>query len=140
MAHEGEPEPFEIQIEGEGTIALRLGYCAVALYRQEPDFDHVIVNDPEIIRIWNNQDFARWLGVYAIRFTEEGEIERPPVFLTDEEDPDDEPKTFRDLTGWNPMVMEREHPTDKERDYYIEGMTSNMEQEWENLGGSLSED
>jgi hypothetical protein len=132
------PKRFEIRVGGR-EVELRLGHCAVVLFRREADqeLDYVAVDMTEdgeeqtTLRIFDNVQFARWLGGYAIGRDEDGELVRTTMYLCDESDPNDEPKTYRSLMDWNPPVIEKEKPTDQEKELWLDVQARNLEREWQ---------
>lgn len=111
---------FEIKVGGR-SIELELGKCAVSLFRRKQEVDYLAVQDPDdeenVMRIFNNEDFVRWVAGYQIDVGEDG-IERPTVYM--ENDNFDHPVTFRELTGWSPSVIEKENPLDWEEEMWLD--------------------
>ena len=114
--------PFELEVNGQPRV-LELGKCAVFLYRLEPDYDHLFINeDGELpsCHVFRNQDLVRWMAGYAIKRLEDDGLERRTVLFVQEEE---EGVTFRELYGWNTPVVEQEEPTESVREMYLEGIT-----------------
>lgn len=125
-------QPFEIKV-GERTLQLELGKCAVCLFRKKQEVDYIALQDPEDeeeqIRIFNNQEFARWVGGYTLQLVD-GEIERPTMWM---EFDDEEHHTFREINGWNPVVIEREEPSEKEIEMWLDVQIRGIDEEWGEL-------
>lgn len=123
-----QPRPFEIKV-GDRQLYLELGKCAVALFRKTPEVDYLAIQDPEdegaVIRIFNNQDFVRWTAGYMIEPSEDG-LHRRTVYMAGD---DDVYKTFREINGWNPMVMEQEEPSEEIIDLWLDVQMSSLDKE-----------
>lgn len=114
---------FEITVAGR-EISLEIGRCAVALFRAQQEVSYIAVDldDEQTLRIFNNLEFARWLAGYQI-VEDNGVIGRPAVLA----EFNGEDKTFREITGWNPAVVEREHPSEHEIEMWTDVNMRDME-------------
>lgn len=123
---------FEINV-GDREISLQIGRCAVALFRKQQEVSYIAVDldDDSTLRIFNNLGFAQWLS-YKIE-EENGVINRIPVVA----EFNGEDKTFREVTGWSPAIVEREEPSEHEIQMWLDinarDLSSGLD---ELLGGS----
>jgi hypothetical protein len=113
-----ELKKFEFRVGGR-SVELEVGKCAVALFRDKREVDYISVDlgEENALRIFNNVEFTRWVGGYAIGLDENGHIDRSTVLMEQE---DGSNVTFRELTGWNPSVIEKEAPFDWEEEMWLE--------------------
>lgn len=125
------PKPFEIEVNGE-TYYMELGRCAIALMRKKQQVDYIALEVPspeaeeeDIVRLFNCVEYVRWFAGYAICYDENGILERRTTFMEDTET--GELKTFREVTGWNPTVVEKEEPFDWEEDRWLKVNTRDVE-------------
>lgn len=115
--------PFEIEVDGRRYI-LSLGNCAVVLFRQQQEVDYLTIDrgveDP--MQAFNNPDMCHYIAGYQIT-EEDGELHRLTTLYED--------ATFRTRYGWNPPTVEKERPSDKEMEDYLEIATRDLEDEWQ---------
>lgn len=135
--YEQTPVPFEILVSGKPYL-LELGRCAIALFRSKQEVDYISLDLSEddnesVMRIFDNQQFVRWVAGYEIQTNEDGELIRETTYMEEEES--GERKTFREVTGWNPPVIEKDKPYEWEEDMWIEVQTRNIEKELDDLDG-----
>jgi hypothetical protein len=123
-------KPFEIRLPSQ-TYVLRVGNCAVNLFRQQAELDfisHYTKDGEETIRtrIFNNQPLAHWLVGCEVRL-DEGNIYRVNKRI--------QGVSFREQYGWNPMLVEREQPNEEELDAWFGVQEQLIDQEWEEFSG-----
>lgn len=123
---EDERKIFECSIAGR-ELELFLGNCAVAMFRSMPEVDYLAVDieDDLVLRIFNNPEFVHWMAGYRIARAGDN-YDRPQVLNFK-----DSPDSFRELTGWNPPVIEKEEPTDNEMEWFLDVNAGNIDQEWQ---------
>lgn len=123
---------FEITVGGR-EVSLQVGRCAVALFRRQQEVSYIAVDqeDETTLRIFNNLEFAQWLSYKIVE--ENGAISRLPVVA----EFNGEDKTFREVTGWSPAVVEREEPSEHEIEMWADVNARDMEKGLDELlGGS----
>ena len=119
-----ERQTFEITV-GEHELELKYGRVVVKQFVKMSEVDYFMVNiaeegeEPESMRVYNNQDFAHWLAGYKLEVQPDGSIERPSVFM--------DGQTFREITGWNAPSLDLEEPWDWEIDEWVEVNSRDLE-------------
>lgn len=123
---ENERKIFECRVAGH-ELELMLGNCAVTLFRSTPEVDYLAVDleDDLILRVFNNPGFVRWLAGY--RIAKAGDNYDRPQVLSFEHSPD----SFRELTNWNPPVIEKEEPSDEEMEMFLDVNLTGLDREWQ---------
>lgn len=123
-----ERKPFEMNVRGE-QHSLTLGMCAVVMFRINQAVDYLAVDlteegeeDKTTLRIFNNEDMVRWMAGYAIIHREDG-VHRQTIMMNGE--------TFREQHGWNPVVIEKETPSDTEEEMWLDVQARDVDKEWE---------
>jgi len=128
---ENERKVFECRVAGH-DLTLRLGNCAVVLFRTNQEVDYLAIDleneDEQTLRVFNNPSFVRWMAGY--RLTKTGDNYDRPQVLNFEGSPD----SFRELTGWNPPVIEKEEPNEAEMEMFLDVNTGNLDAEWQGMG------
>jgi len=130
MAKEKQPKPFLIETNGH-QLALTPGVVMSVLFRKNCEVDYLAVdldtfpqiNDGEgVLRIFNNEDLARWTAGIAFDPTATGRL-RTYV-------PEIKGKAFREEYGWNSGVIIRENPTETEKQWFTEVQVDALDKEW----------
>lgn len=118
-------KPFEIRVAGF-DVALTLGKCACVLFRTTPGIDYLKVDISEdtgiednTLTIFNNVELVRYMAGIALDSSG-----RPLQTANDGE-------SFAETYGWNPAVVIKWQPSDKEREDWLEVTAENLEDEWE---------
>lgn len=116
-----ERRPFEIQVDGKNYL-LELGNCAVVLFRYKQEVDYLAISQGEdTLRAFENPEICRWMAGYKL-VEEEGYFMRPTTVM--------DGMTFREEYGWNPSVVEKESPTEKEEEWFLDTVSRDIDQEW----------
>lgn len=122
------PKTFECRVGGY-DLSLFIGNCAVALFRSQSEVDYIAVDMPDdpdsTLRVFNNAPLARWMAGYELRHTKHGLIRQPVVEIEGKE------AVFRELTGWNPAVVEKEAPSEHELEMFLDVNAENLDREWQ---------
>ena len=127
---------FEITV-ADRPYTLEVGKCAVAPFREKQEVDYFAIfieeegEEPTIFRVFNNQEFARWIGGYAIELDEDGDLARPTMYMEDDNGME---CTFREVVGWNAPVVEKDEPSPWEEDMWVEVNMRDLD-EGVNYGG-----
>lgn len=139
---ENERKIFECRVAGR-DLELEYGNCVAVLFRNYVEVDYLAVHTTEnaldeetqmispedvIIRIFNNPSLVRWMAGYRLAWAGDN-LDRPQVLNFQ-----DTPDSFRELTGWNPPVIEKEEPTDEEMEWFLDVNAGNIDAEWRALG------
>lgn len=123
-------KPFPIETNGY-KLSLRAGTVMSVLFRHNCEVDYLAIDldeypeTPEqnaVLRIFNNEDLARWMAGISLRETFRGHF-KPDL-------PEMSGKTFRETYGWNSGVIIREAPTETEKQWFTEAMVGSMDDEW----------
>lgn len=122
------PRTFECSVAGR-ELALVIGNCACVLFRTQQEVDYLAVdiiedNEEQTLRVFNNTSLIRWMAGYRLK-RHEGNMMRPLVLNFK-----DVPSSFRELTGWNPAVIEREMPSESELEMFLDVNAGRIDQEW----------
>lgn len=121
----GEQHPsFEITVGGR-DVSLEIGRCAVALFRTQQEVQYLAVDldDEQTLRIFNNSEFAEWVAGYRLE-EHNGVLDRPTVY-TEYHGQD---RTFREITGWSPVTIEKETPSDTEIEMWLDINASDIDE------------
>jgi len=121
-----EKKTFEVTVAGR-DLSLFIGNCAIALFRTQQEVDYIAVDieedgEEQTLRVFNNPELARWMAGYSITYNKHGLLRLPVNDLEHHTD-----HSFRELMGWNPAVIEREQPNDKELEMWTEVNTTDLE-------------
>lgn len=119
-------QAFEIKV-GDKDLSLTLGMCAVALFRTNQEVSYIAVDleDDQTLRIFNNADVAFDMAGYTL-VERDGELYRP----TARRDwGNGSAQTFREVHGWNPAVIEREEPNEREIEMFVEINSSDLDED-----------
>lgn len=134
-----EREPCRVTINGE-PFDLEIGNCAVTMFREQGRgvFDYLTVKriGQAALRCFGATDEVRWMAGYAITHEPDGEIERRAMLFVP--DGEEEGYSFRSLYGWNPVVFEREAPSEKEQELFFEHIQNTLDDEWGQYGSDES--
>ena len=122
---EDERKIFECSVGGR-DLELFLGNCAITLFRSTPEVDYLAVEleDDLVLRVFNNPEFVRWMAGY--RIAKAGDNYDRPQVLNFRDSPD----SFRELTGWNPAVVEKEEPSELEMEMFLDVNLTGLDDEW----------
>ncbi len=131
-----EPQPFWVEVNGESVPLVR-GECAVTMFREEnkQHIDYLTIKKigEAVLHCFGDVDTFHWMAGYAIVKDEKGDLARPTMLFVPEDGEGnqiDEGYTFRSEYGWNPMVWEKDTPTQKEEDMYANEMARRLDDEW----------
>lgn len=121
---------FEIKVSGRSYL-LKLGNCAVCLFRQNPEASYLAVDlnqqEPEetgTMRIFNNIDLCEWMAGLAIR-------ESGGNYFYDCVVKDD--KTFNEEYGWLPATVIKQAPNLREQEWYLDVAIDGLDKEWQDF-------
>lgn len=114
---------FEIKV-GEHELILTLGNCACVLFRRSQEIDYLAVDveDDQTIRVFNNPEIVRWIAGYQLK-EKDGNWYRT---LTRREVEPGVKVSFREFISqggaeaWSPAIVEREEPSDREIEMFME--------------------
>ncbi len=130
-----EREPYRVTVNGE-PFDLEIGNCAVTMFREQGRgvFDYLTIKrlGEAALRCFGATDEVRWMAGYAIVHAEDGDIGRREMLFTPEDS--EESYTFRSIYGWNPVVWEREAPSEREQELFFEHITNSLDDEWGQYG------
>lgn len=120
-------KPFEFHI-GDKDFALELGMCAVALFRKQQEVAYIAVDleqegEEVTMRIFNNPEIAHWLAGYEL-VEKDGNYYRVVKRMPYE----GISQTFREVHGWNPAIIEREEPNEREIDMWVDVNTKDLDE------------
>lgn len=121
---EKQPKPFEVQINQR--IYRLVGGCAIALYREQPQFDHIVINEEndEVSRGFNNPELCHYMAGYVIQRDEFGQYVRPTIVS------DENGLTFEQEYGWMPPVVERNQAEPEIKEAATLSLLGNPDEEW----------
>lgn len=127
-----ERKTFEVTI-GSYDLSLRLGNCACVLFRRQQEVDYLAIDleddEEQTLRVFNNPDMVRWMAGFRI-IEKEGNVFRQAV-LNHENSPNE---SFRERTGWNPFIIEKEEPNEGELEMFLDVNAADLDKEWRELG------
>lgn len=120
---ERERKPFQFEV-GDETYIAELGKCACVLFRNlgEVDYFALDIDDDNVLRVFNSVDIVRWIAGYRLE-QRDGNFYRVPTRAGEDR------STFREQHGWNPSVIEKEEPSERELDMWIELNTADLDGE-----------
>jgi len=131
MAKEKNPKTFTIETNGH-RLNLRAGVVMSVLFRKNCEVDYFAVDLDDypdvgegVLRVFNNEDLARWMAGVAFEETHRGRL-KPFV-------PEINGKAFREEYGWNAGVIIREEPSETEKQWYTEVLADALDSEWEHF-------
>lgn len=119
-----ERKDFELRVNNQDYV-LRLGNCAVNLFINEQEKDYLYIEAQEelpAVRLFLNQGLVRWMAGIAIN--PDSEYMYVNTYWNHE---DGRETVFREEYGWNPPVLIREEPSEREREMFIEVSTDDGE-------------
>jgi hypothetical protein len=129
-----ERKPFEFKVGGR-EITTELGNIACVLFRtqQEVQHFHVLTDEDEQLEIYNNPETTEWLAGYRIT-QKKGRLQRVPTFMPYEIAGEVKKRSFREIFGWNPVVIEKEEPSAEELESFLDINAGRIDMEWEEFG------
>jgi len=132
---------FECSVGGR-DLSLTPENCIAMLFRTCVEVDYLAIQTTEmvvdehtqeispedvILRVFNNPEMVRWMAGY--RIAEAGDNYDRPQVLNFSGSPD----SFKELTGWNPITVEKNEPSESEMEMFLDVNVGNIDQEWKDL-------
>ena len=119
---------FDVNVGGH-ELSLAPWNCAAYIFRSCVEVNYLWVGREESghLKVFNNPKLVQYMAGYEIQHTPNGMIRRSVDSFGELNDP------FRDLSGWNPTVVEKDKPTEAEMNDYIEVNAGTIDTEWREL-------
>lgn len=121
---------FDVKVGGH-EFSLAPWNCVAYMFRQCVEVTYLNVTTDEgeqHAKIFNNPKLVQYMAGYRIEHTPNGIVRRSVDTFESLRDP------FRDLSGWNPSIVEKEKPSEEEMNDYIEVNAETIDGEWRELG------
>lgn len=134
-----EIKTFECTVGGR-DLSLTPENCIAVLFRECVEVDYLAVQTTEleldeetqevspeevVLRVFNNPKMVRWMAGY--RIARAGDNWDRPQVLSFEDSPD----SFKEMTGWNPGVIEKTRPSEAELEMFMDVNLGQLDLEWE---------
>jgi hypothetical protein len=104
---------------------VEVDYLAVQTTEMMLDEETQMIEPEDVVlRVFNNPEFVRWMAGY--RLAKAGDNWDRPQVLNFRDSPD----SFRELTGWNPIVVEKDEPSPAEMEMFLDINLTGLDEEW----------